>query len=199
MKIIGLTGGIGSGKTTIASLFKKKGIPIYIADERAKNITNTSKLIRKHIIELLGENAYQGHKMDRNYVSNKIFNDETLLKKINAIIHPKVTEDFVEWLKKQKGPYCIKESAILFENGNYKYCDYTILITAPEEIKIKRVMKRDQLTILEIKSRIKNQWSDDKKSFLADTIIENIKLENTKEYISKIHLYLLENINNGKI
>lgn len=199
MKIIGLTGGIGSGKTTIASLFKKKGIPIYIADERAKNITNTSKLIRKHIIELLGENAYQGHKMDRNYVSNKIFNDETLLKKINAIIHPKVTEDFVEWLKKQKGPYCIKESAILFENGNYKYCDYTILITAPEEIKIKRVMKRDLLTILEIKSRIKNQWSDDKKSFLADTIIENIKLENTKEYISKIHLYLLENINNGKI
>ncbi len=199
MKIIGLTGGIGSGKTTIASLFKKKGIPIYIADERAKNITNTSKLIRKHIIELLGENAYQGHKMDRNYVSNKIFNDETLLKKINAIIHPKVTEDFVEWLKKQKGPYCIKESAILFENGNYKYCDYTILITAPEEIKIKRVMKRDQLTILEIKSRIKNQWSDDKKSFLADTIIENIKLENTKDYISKIHLYLLENINNGKI
>lgn len=199
MKIIGLTGGIGSGKTTIASLFKKKGIPIYIADERAKNITNTSKLIRKHIIELLGENAYQGHKMDRNYVSNKIFNNETLLKKINAIIHPKVTEDFVEWLKKQKGPYCIKESAILFENGNYKYCDYTILITAPEEIKIKRVMKRDQLTILEIKSRIKNQWSDDKKSFLADTIIENIKLENTKDYISKIHLYLLENINNGKI
>lgn len=199
MKIVGLTGGIGSGKTTIASLFKKKGIPIYIADERAKNITNTSKLVRKNIIELLGENAYQGHKMDRNYVSKKIFNDETLLKKINAIIHPKVTEDFVKWLKKQKGPYCIKESAILFENGNYKFCDHTILITAPEEIKINRVMKRDQLTIPEIKSRIKNQWSDDKKSFLADTIIENIKFENTKEYISKIHLYLLENINNGKI
>lgn len=199
MKIVGLTGGIGSGKTTIASLFKKKGIPIYIADERAKNITNTSKLVRKNIIGLLGENSYQGHKMDRNYVAKKIFNDENLLQKINAIIHPKVGEDFVKWLKKQKGPYCIKESAILFENGNYKFCDHIILITAPEEIKMHRVMNRDQLTIPEIKSRIKNQWSDDKKSFLADTIIENIKLEKTKESVSKIHLYLLENINNGKI
>jgi len=199
MKIVGITGGIGSGKTTIASLFKKKGIPIYIADERAKNISNTSKLVRKNIIELLGENSYQGHKMDRNYVAKKIFNDETLLQKINAIIHPKVAEDFVKWLKKQKGPYCIKESAILFENENYKFCDYIILITAPEEIKIKRVMKRDQLTILEIKSRMKNQWSDDKMRFLADTIIENIKLERTKESVSKIHLYLLENINNGEI
>lgn len=199
MKIVGLTGGIGSGKTTIASLFKKKGIPIYIADERAKYITNTSKLVRKNIIKLLGENSYQCHKIDRNYVAKKIFNNEPLLQKINAIIHPKVAEDFKKWLKKQKGPYCIKESAIIFENGSYKFCDYTILITAPEEIRMQRVMKRDQLSILEIKSRIKNQWSDHKKSFLADTIIENTKLEKTKESVSKIHLYLLENINNGEI
>ena len=180
MKVVGLTGGIGSGKTTIASLFKNKGIPIYIADERAKEITNTSIIVRKKIIELLGKNAYQNQK-------------------INAIIHPKVAEDFLKWLKKQKGPYCIKESAILFENGSYKSCDHTILITTPEKVRIKRVMKRDQLTILEIKTRIKNQWSDDEKILLADTIIENIQLEKTKDSVRKIHLYLLESIKNYEI
>ena len=199
MKIVGLTGGIGSGKSTIASLFKNKGIPIYIADERAKKITNTSKIVRKKIIELLGKNAYENQEIDRNYVAKKIFNDEILLQKINAIIHPKVAEDFLKWLKKQKGPYCIKESAILFENGSYKSCDHTILITTPEKVRIQRVMKRDQLTILEIKSRIKNQWSDDEKILLADTIIENTQLEKTKDSVSKIHLYLLESIKNDEI
>ncbi|MCB0468931.1 MAG: dephospho-CoA kinase, partial [Aequorivita sp.] len=143
MKIIGLTGGIGSGKTTVAQLFSELGVPIYIADIEAKKIMDSSKVIRRKLIALLGEDAYSGAKLNRKFVADKIFNDKFLLDAVNAVIHPKVAAHFRKWVSKQKATYVIKEAAILFENGSYKNCDMVILVTAPKQVRITRVMARD--------------------------------------------------------
>lgn len=191
MKIIGLTGGIGSGKTTVAKLFKELGVPIYIADIEAKKLTNSSKVIRRKIIDLLGEYAYEGPELNRKFVADKIFTDNALLESVNAIIHPKVATHFKKWASKQKSPYVIKEAAILFENGSYKNCDLVILVTAPKEVRISRVMERDNASAIEIEQRMKNQWSDEKKQKLADLIIENINLQDTRKRVEAIHRSLI--------
>ncbi len=196
MKIIGLTGGIGSGKTTVSMMFKELGIPIYIADIEAKKLTNTSKIIRNEIIAVLGEKAYAKEKLNNKYVAELIFNDVKLLNKINKIIHPKVAEHFKKWSIEQDAPYIIKEAAILYENDGYKKCDFTILITAPLELRIERVLKRDSITKDEILDRIKNQWTDAKKEKFADFIIENIHLDTTLKKVKAIHLNLLKNMLN---
>jgi dephospho-CoA kinase len=187
MKIIGLTGGIGSGKTTVAHMFSELGVPIYIADVEAKRLTNTSKVIRRQLIKLLGEKAYTETGLDRKYVANKIFNDSALLQKVNKIIHPKVAAHFRKWLLKQKAAYVIKEAAILFENGSYKDCDMVLLVTAPKAIRIARVKDRDDTTKADIKQRMKNQWSDEEKQKRADIVIENIDLQTTRKTVKTIH------------
>lgn len=192
MKIIGLTGGIGSGKTTVAKMFEELGVPIYIADTEAKKLTNTSKIIKKELIALLGEETYLNNTLNKKYVANLIFNDEHLLKKVNSIIHPKVAEHFKKWTKKQNAPYCIKEAAILFENGSYKDCNFTILVTAPLNVRIDRVLLRDHTSKKEIEDRINNQWSDEIKIKLADAVIENIDMSTTKYKVNKLHLMLLK-------
>lgn len=190
MKIIGLTGGIGSGKTTVAQLFSELGVPIYIADIEAKKLTDSSKEIRRKLIALLGEEAYNGPKLNRKFVANKIFNNEVLLEAVNAVIHPKVALHFRKWLLKQNAAYVIKEAAILFENGSYKNCDLVILVTAPKAVRIARVMARDNASAVEIEQRMKNQWSDKEKQKLADIIIENIELKTTQEKVKTIHNFL---------
>ena len=192
MKVVGLTGGIGSVKSTVAGFFVELGVPVYIADIEAKHLTNTSKVIRKKIISLLGKEAYNKEGINRRYVADKIFNDKSLLEGVNKIIHPKVALHFKRWLLKQTEPYCIKEAAILFENGGYKSCDYTILVTAPTSLRIKRVLERDMTTELEIEDRISNQWDDEKKIPLADFQIENIDLETTRSRVKELHLRFLE-------
>jgi dephospho-CoA kinase len=194
MKVVGLTGGIGSGKTTVASMFLDLGVPVYIADIEAKKLTNSSKVIRKKIIALLGKSSYLTSGINKKYVADKIFNDDQLLKKVNQIIHPKVANHFKKWMNKQNGVYCIKETAILFENASYKLCDYTILITSPIEDRVERIKKRDQLTRKEIENRIKNQWSDIEKSQLADTVIKNRLLKNTQKKVEELHLFLLKRL-----
>jgi len=191
MIIIGLTGGIGSGKTTVASIFKEVfGVPVYIADVEAKNIMNHSKIVRRKVIELLGKQAYSKNSINRTFIASKVFNDETLLNGLNAIIHPKVRKHFIKWVSKQKGNYVIKEAAILFENGSYKDCDKTILITAPLELRIERILQRDQSTKHDIIKRMENQWDDKKKIHLADFVINNIKLSQTKAQVHKLHKLL---------
>ncbi|MGK0385996.1 MAG: dephospho-CoA kinase [Patiriisocius sp.] len=191
MKIVGLTGGIGSGKSTIAGMFHDLGIPIYIADIEAKKLLVSSKVVKRKVITLLGEKAYKQCAPDRTYIANKIFNDATLLSGMNAIIHPKVASHFKRWIKKQDAPYCIKEAAILFENGGYAQCDATILVTAPKEIRIERVMTRDAISIDNVEARMRNQWKDEKKISLATYVIENIALEASKNQVKKIHRALL--------
>lgn len=187
MKIVGLTGGIGSGKTTVAKMFSELGVPVYIADDEAKKITNSSKVIRRKLIQLLGGQAYIDGSMNRKYVAEKIFSNKTLLNAVNAIIHPKVATHFKKWVLRQKANYVIKEAAILFENGGYKECDVVILVTAPKALRLQRVIKRDNATQGEIEQRMDNQWSDIRKKKLADIIIENIEIEKTRQQVQLIH------------
>jgi dephospho-CoA kinase len=191
LKIIGLTGGIGSGKTTVAGFFAAFGVPVYIADIEAKKLMQNSKMIRKKLIALLGSEAYNEEGLNRSFVANVIFNDTGLLEQVNQIIHPKLARHFKRWVEKQEGPYCIKEAAILFENGSYKNCDATILVTAPVARRVERVLKRDDTTTAAIEDRISNQWQDEKKLVLADFHIENIDLEMTKTRVEELHHLLL--------
>ena len=190
-KIVGLTGGIGSGKTTVANFFKDLGVPIYIADDEAKALMIRSKVIKRKLIQLFGEKAYVGDKLNKPFIANKIFNDEALLGKMNSIIHPKVASHFKRWLNKQDTPYVIKEAAILFENGSYKSFDFIITVVAPEIVRINRVIERDKSSVDKVKDVIKNQWSDAKKVKLSDFIIENVNLKDTKTQVLKIHQKIL--------
>lgn len=192
--LVGLTGGIGSGKTTIANFFKELGVPIYIADTEAKALMNRSKVIKRKLIALFGDNAYQNGKLNRDFLSKKIFNNKDLLQKMNAIVHPKVASHFKRWVKKQEAPYVISEAAILFENGSYKKYDYIITVTAPEEVRLKRVMSRDSASKEKVKSVMNNQWKDEEKIKLSDYVIQNINLEEAKAQVLQIHQNLLQKL-----
>ncbi|MBB3122710.1 dephospho-CoA kinase [Mesoflavibacter sabulilitoris] len=192
--LVGLTGGIGSGKTTIANFFKELGVPIYIADTEAKALMNRSKVIKRKLIALFGDNAYQNEKLNRDFLSKQIFNNKDLLQKMNAIVHPKVASHFKRWVKKQEAPYVISEAAILFENGSYKKYDYIITVTAPEEVRLKRVMSRDNSSKEKVKSVMNNQWKDEEKIKLSDYVIQNINLEEAKAQVLQIHQNLLQKL-----
>lgn len=188
MKIVGLTGGIGSGKSTIAKMFQDLGVAVYIADHEAKLLMHSHPEVKKQIIDLLGADAYQDGVLNRPYVAGKVFKDKTLLAGLNAIVHPAVAEHFLTWKSQQSGHYVIKEAAILFENEGYKKCDYTILVTAPQEVRVQRVIQRDATTREEVLARIQNQWDDTQKIPLSDFVIENINLQMTRDQVEKIHL-----------
>ena len=195
MKIVGLTGGIGSGKTTVAKMFAEIGIPVYIADVEAKLLMNRSKVIKRKLIKLFGDKAYINNELNKTFISDIIFNNKALLAEMNAIVHPKVASHFKRRLKKQEGLYCIKEAAILFENGSYKYCDLLITVIAPESLRIERVIIRDKSDASKVKTIIKNQWSDDKKIELSDFVIENKTLESTQKQVLQIHKKILKRAN----
>ncbi|WP_034057874.1 dephospho-CoA kinase [Lacinutrix jangbogonensis] len=194
MITVGLTGGIGSGKTTVARAFEALGIPIYIADDEAKRLMNTSKVLKRKLIALFGEVAYKDNKLNRPYLAKAIFNDKGLLEKMNAIVHPKVGKHFIKWKNKQEATYVIKEAAILFENGSYKNYDYIITVTAPEKTRIARVIKRDNASLEKVKAIIANQWKDELKASLSDFVIVNTNLESTQQEVLKTHQKLLNNI-----
>lgn len=191
MKVIGLTGGIGSGKTTVANFFKELGIPVYIADDEAKSLMNTSTEVKSRIIGLLGEKAYPDGILDRKYVAAQVFNYPKKLEKLNSIVHPAVATDFENWKNSQNSPYVIYEAAILFEKGGHKKCDAVILVTAPYEERIKRLKNRDKSSEEDIEARTKHQWSDSKKRKLADFEIKNLNLQKTREQVRKLHEIIL--------
>ena len=192
MKVVGLTGGIGSGKSTVAKMFKTLGIPVYIADDEAKGLMNRSKIIRKKLIEVFGEEAYLKTGLNRQYIANKVFRDKSLLSKLNSIVHPKVASHFKQWIKNQNAPYVIKEAAILFENGSYKSCDYIVTVIAPEEERINRVVNRDNTTKEKVLAIIENQWNDTDKIALSDYVITNLELIKTEAQVLQIHEEILK-------
>ncbi|WP_455169382.1 dephospho-CoA kinase [Aegicerativicinus sediminis] len=192
MKIIGLTGGIGSGKTTVANMFRELGVPVYVADLEAKNLMNTSKVIKRQLIEKFGDQAYSNGELNRNFLAAKVFNDEVELKKINNIVHPKVKEHFEKWLTKQTSPYIIKEVAIIFEHNRQHEYDAIILVVSDKQKRLERVMKRDNSTREKVISIMNNQMADDVKIPLSDYIIENTTIEDTKIQVEKLHQKLLE-------
>ena len=179
-KIIGLTGGIGSGKTTIAKLFESEGVPVYIADTEAKKIMQLPETIHE-ISSVFGNDIIKNNQIDSKALSAIVFNHPEKLKILNGIVHPLVKKHFDDWAKKNADfPFVIKEAAILFESGSYQYCDKIITVTASEETRISRVMQRDGATKQEVLDRIKNQWSDSQKISKSDYVIENENLEETK-------------------
>ena len=188
-KIIGLTGGIGSGKSTMAAYFASLGVPVYIADEEAKKILYLPDAVNE-VREAFGEDVFTNGLPDRAKLAGVVFNSPEKLTVLNNIIHPKVRQHFAEWLKLHKSQnFVIKEAAILFESGSYKDCDHIILVTAPKELRIQRVMKRDGVTAAQVKERMSHQWEEEKKMELSDYIIENIDLETAK---NKAHSIFLE-------
>lgn len=191
MKIVGLTGGIGSGKSTVAEMFSALAIPIFIADNEGRRLLNTSKIVRRKVIQLLGERAYDKTYPNRKYIASRVFNDKELLSKLNAIIHPKVARNFNKWSIKQQSPYCIKESAILFETGGDAICDATIAVEVSVDIRINRILKRDDISLKEIEARINNQKTDAYRRDKADYVITNYDLAATQAQVNKIHAKLL--------
>ena len=185
-KIIGLTGGIGSGKSTIAEFFKEFGVPVYIADDHAKKLMQTSKILES-IKNVFGNGIFENEILNRAKLAAIVFNDSNELSKLNEIIHPAVKKDFEKWIVSNKQhSYVIYEAAILFESGRYKDCDIIITVIAPEEIRIQRVIKRDKATREQVLSRIKMQWKDEERILKSDFIINNENLKIAKEEVLKI-------------
>ncbi|EKF56195.1 dephospho-CoA kinase [Galbibacter marinus] len=190
--IVGLTGGIGSGKSTIASFFKQLGVPVYIADERAKRLMEIDETIKRRIVEEFGAQAYENSIPNRALIAQIVFNNPSKLAVLNGIIHPAVREDFDSWYQVQDAPYVIKEVAILFESGGDILCDAVISVTAPEEVRIQRVLNRDNTTRKAVMDRIKNQWTDKQRVEKSTYVIENIDLDSTRENVYKIHDHILK-------
>ena len=185
-KIIGLTGGIGSGKTTIANHFRKANIPVYIADDEARKIMQSEEIIDA-IRKVFGESIFDEAILNREKLSQIVFNDPEKLKQLNAIIHPAVRKHFQDWVLNYKNaPFVIYEAAILFESGSYENCDLIITVTAPIESRIQRVIQRDNTTREQVLKRINAQWNDDQRIAKSDFVIENVNPKTTKTEFDKI-------------
>ncbi len=170
---IGITGGIGSGKSIVSRLFEMLGIPVYIADAEAKKITSDSSEVKKKLTDLFGENTYPNGILDKQYLASIIFNNPVALSQTNAIIHPEVRKDFEKWANHQHVPVVAMEAAILFEAGFDKDMDKLIVVTAPTDIRIKRVTKRDNISKEKVMERINNQITDEDKIKQSDFQIIN--------------------------
>jgi dephospho-CoA kinase len=192
MICVGLTGGIGSGKSTVAGFFKKLGIPVYDSDSKARELMRDDIDLRRAITQLLGNKAYEGADLDRKWIASRVFSDPELLQSLNELVHPAVRRDFVRWSEKQQAPYVMQEAAILMENGAYRNLDQTILVTAPKALRIDRVARRDEVTPDQVLERMKHQWKDADKIPLADFVIENTDLKYTREQVGCIHTKLLK-------
>lgn len=191
-KIIGLTGGIGSGKTMVANYIKSLGIPVYIADDEAKKIMKTEEVIDK-IRFAFGKDIIENDTVNKEKLSKIVFDNPENLQRLNTIIHPLVKKHFEYWLKNYNNfPFVVKEAAILFESGSYKYCNSIITITSPLETRIQRVIVRDKTSRESILKRIQNQWSDEEKVAKSDYIIHNLSVEDTKKQIDEV-LKILKN------
>ncbi|MFA6126092.1 MAG: dephospho-CoA kinase [Bacteroidales bacterium] len=174
MKTVGLTGGIGSGKSVIAKIFMNLGTPVFDADTEGGKILDEDLQVRQQMMEWFGADIYSKGKPDRQKIAGIVFNDPQALQRLNSLIHPAVMNRFLAWrLENQSSPYVIHEAAILIETGLFRHMDYIILVTAPEEIRIQRVKHRDRIDEEAVRRRMQNQWSDEQKCPLASFIIDN--------------------------
>lgn len=186
-KIIGLTGGIGSGKTTITRYIETKGIPVYIADDAGKRVMEHQEIIDKVNALFNNEVLLANGLLDRKKIASIVFNNSEKLAQLNNIVHPAVALDFEDFKENnKKAAIIVKESAVLFESNAYKSCDFTILITAPEDVRIQRVIKRDGVSKEEVLNRIKNQMSEEEKELKANFVVQNIELNHAFLQIDSI-------------
>lgn len=190
---IGITGGIGSGKSTVCKVFELLDIPVFYADQVAKNLMATDPQIRETLSETFGEDSYQKDgTLNRAYLADLVFKDAEKLEKLNQIVHPAVFKAFDEWSAKQFSPYVVKEAALLFESNSYQMCNHTVLICAPEELKIKRIGKRDGSNRTEILARMAKQMTDSEKIKLADFILINDEKQLLIPQILELHRQFIQ-------
>jgi dephospho-CoA kinase len=173
-------------------MFLELGIPVFIADDEAKLLMNSDETVRRGIIDIFGAEVYSEAGLDRKRIAGMVFKDREKLDRLNAVVHPAVARHFDSWKKEQQSEYLIYEAAILFETGGYKKCDATIIVTAPKELRIERLLERDASSLEEIEARMNNQWSDEKKAKMADFILENIDISKTRNRVREIHEIILK-------
>ncbi|WP_159038562.1 dephospho-CoA kinase [Brumimicrobium mesophilum] len=173
MKKIGIAGGIGSGKSIISEVLKTMGYPVFNSDDEAKLLMVKNPEVVQKIKSIFGDEAYNGKELNKPFLAKKIFNNLDLKSELNKIVHPAVRKAFVDWAEIQSSSLVFNEAAILFETGAYKSFDFTVLVTAPEKVRIERVVSRDNSTETEVKQRMKNQWKDDIKIEMASFVILN--------------------------
>ena len=195
-KILGLTGGIGSGKTAVSKMFNALDVPVYNADQAAKKLMQSSKDLKHKIKQLLGKDAYKQNQLNKAFISEKIFNNKALLTQINALVHPEVALDFNSWLSMQNSVYVVKEVAILFETAAEDQFDYILTVTAPESLRIQRIIERDHTPLAKIKAVMSNQLQDSEKTAKSDFVILNIDLDSTKKQVYDIHNRIHKEVSN---
>lgn len=187
MIVLGITGGIGSGKSTVSQLFEVYGIPVYIADVESKRLVATSPVIREKLVSLFGEELYEDGVLNKALLASHIFNDKQKLETVNAIIHPIVAQDFQEWLKRHEKCHIVAhEAAILFESGFNKLMNKIVMVYTPLEMRIERTMKRDDTSREKVLERIQNQMPDEEKAELSDFVIVNDDTRSLIEQVTNI-------------
>lgn len=190
---VGITGGIGSGKSFVSKIFITLGVPFYDADKEAKAIMNSSDTVRKGLIAAFGESVYFADgTLNRKWLAEQVFDNNDQLAILNGIVHPVVIQHAVDWANAQRSCYSLKEAALLFESGSYKTLDYTILVIAPEDVRIERVMARDKVSREEVINRINKQMSDEAKIEMAHFILVNDGIEPLLPQIYNIHKQLID-------
>lgn len=192
---LGVTGGIGSGKTSVCKVFNLLGIPVFSADPVARDIMDNDESIVDHINSIVGRNLYRNGGLDRTVLANLIFNDNSLLQQVNSLVHPLVFGRFNAWVLQQDAPYVIMEAAILIESGGYKLVDKVVTIVAPVEERVKRVMIRNKLTRDQVLERIRNQMTDEERIKVSDYIIQNSEKDMIIPAVLEIHNNILSYLN----
>ena len=198
MKHLGITGGIGSGKSTVARILDTLGIPVYYADDAAKQIMNTDLGLRKEIQAHFGDAAYADGQLDRKYLAGIVFNDPEKLSLLNSLIHPVTIRHSEHWFRRQSAPYAVREAALLFESGASENLDFIIGVYAPKQLRLQRVIKRDGLSAEEIQKRMSRQINEEMKMKLCDAVIRNDEQQLVIPQVMEIHRLLLEKSGEGK-
>jgi len=190
--IVGLTGGIGSGKSTIAKMFQDLGVPVYNSDVEAKALMENDPKLRADITKLLGEQAYQDGRLNRTYIATRVFGEAQLLQQLNALVHPAVREHFLVWVQEQRHPYVMQETALIFENNMQDFYDQIVLVHAPVTERINRVVLRDGVRAIDVEKRMEHQLPDSTKIKAADFVITNLVLAESRSVVVRIHDQLLQ-------
>ncbi|MGN6196637.1 MAG: dephospho-CoA kinase [Ginsengibacter sp.] len=189
---IGLTGGIGSGKSTVAQIFNVFGIPVYNSDDAAKRLMNEDEDLKKKIVASFGKESYQNEELNRKYLSNEVFGDRKKIQLLNSLVHPVVIKDASVWMGKQTTPYAIKEAALIFESGSNQFLDFVIGVKSPLNLRIERTMKRNNVTAAEVEARMKLQMDENEKMDRCDFIIVNDEKEMLIPQVLSLHQKFLE-------
>lgn len=189
---VGLTGGIGSGKSMVARIFEILGAPVYFADDAARRLQNEDPELKRGITAIFGDEAYHDGKLDRKYISGIVFRDKEKLEQLNALVHPATIQDAARWMKEQTAPYSIKEAALIFESGAQRDLDFVIGVSAPETLRLKRTMERDAISAEEARNRMDKQMAESTKMRLCDFVIYNDEQQLLIPQVLAIHEKLLK-------